>query len=159
MAEQPRLQPQLAAQNRPAQPVEQTAPVGEDVTYIPGPEDPSQVQWAGHHFHANIPKRVTNVDLIARARGNKFFKVGTFKPGDAVKVEETPDPKTPEQYRAHAVAWVKTMQSVDQLDRKWAAEETLRMTCGVGLDDIEYLMNLIEPIRSELRKRDMSYAQ
>lgn len=128
----------------------------EQVTYVPGPEDPVSVQWAGHIFHANVPKAVENAEVIASARLNKFFKVGEFKPGDAVPTRDEPqEPKTPEQYRAHAIAWLKTMQTVNQLDEKWQGEETLRMKCGVGTDDIELLMGLFQPKRAELRKRDM----
>lgn len=146
---------QAASQDRQAQSVAPVTPAGEDITYLPGPEDPPQIKWGGHHFNANVPKRVTNQDMIKMARGNKYFKVGAFKPSDAVPTREEPEaPKTPEQYRAHAIAWLKTMQSVDQLDRKWAAEETLRMSCEVGFDDVEYLMSLMGPVRAELRKRD-----
>lgn len=129
---------------------------GDHVTYRPGPDDPTSVKWSGHVFHANIPKHVKNADLIEKARSNKFFHVGEFTEKDAVVTrDEPPSPKTPEQYRAHAVAWIKTMTSVDQLDQKWQGEETLRMSCEVGTDDIEYLSGLIQPLRFELRKREM----
>lgn len=135
----------------------ETEKTGEQVTYRPGPDDPPSVKWAGHTFHANVPKQVTNPDLIERAKGNKFFKVGAFDTAkDSVPTAEAPPtPKTPEQYRAHAVAWLKTMRSVDELDMKWASEETLRMACEVGTDDIDYLMSLFQPKRAELRKREM----
>lgn len=129
----------------------------EQITYLPAEGDPTSVKWMGLVFHANVPKTVTNAALIEKAKGNKFFKVGAFDPAsDAVKVEETPEPKTPEQYRAHAVAWLKSVKSVDALDLKWQAEETLRMACGVGSDDIEYLMSLLEPKRAELRKAEQA---
>ena len=131
-------------------------PKAEQVTYTPGPDDPTSVKWAGHTFYANIPKSVVNADLIARARNNKFFKVGDFTEADVVATrEEPPAPKTAEQYRVHAVAWFKQMQSVDQFDTKWQGEETLRMACGVGTDDLDYLGHLSAPLRAELRKRDM----
>lgn len=129
---------------------------GDFITYTPGPHDPTSVKWAGITFHANVPKMVNDADHLERARSNKFFKVGEFTAADAVATrDEAPSPKTSDQYRAHAVAWFKTMQSVDDLDRKWQAEETLRMSCGVGMDDIEYLAGLSGPLRAELRKRDM----
>ena len=133
------------------------APKTEQVTYTPGPDDPTSVKWHGYTFHANVPKAVANADLVERARGNKFFKVGEFTESDVVTTrEEPPAPKTAEQYRAHAVAWFKQMQSVEQLDTKWQGEETLRMSCGVGSDDLEYLGHLSGPLRAELRKRDMA---
>lgn len=136
---------------------EKAAPAGEQITYLPGPEDSPMVKWGGHTFHANLPKMVNDTALVERARGNRFFKVGAFVASDAVATRDEPvSPKTPEQYRAHAIGWLKTMTSVDELDRKWAGEETLRMACGVGSDDLEYLSELFAPIRSDLRKRDMA---
>ena len=129
----------------------------EQITYLPAEGDPTSVKWMGHMFHANVPKTVTNAALIEKAKTNKFFKIGAFDPAtDAVKVEETTEPKTPEQYRAHAVAWLKRIKSVDALDLKWQSEETLRIACEVGSDDIEYLMSLIEPKRAELRKAEQA---
>jgi hypothetical protein len=129
----------------------------EQITYLPADGDPPSVKWLGHTFHANVPKTVTNATLIEKAKTNKFFKLGAFDPAvDGVKVEETTLPKTPEQYRAHAVAWIKRVASVDELDLKWQGEETLRMSSGAGSDDVEYLMSLLEPKRAELRKAEQA---
>lgn len=125
------------------------------VTYRPGPEDPTQVRWDGHVFHANIPKTVTKTALIEKARKNRFFHVGPFNPAtDSVPLSEdqSATPKTAEQYRAFAVEWLKKIDSVEELDTRWAAEEPLRMSCEVGTDDIEYLMDLMLPKRAELKK-------
>lgn len=144
----------IMAEDMKIEEVEQVA--GDHVTYRPGPEDPPIVKWSGHTFHANVPKFVEHPELLEKARQNKFFKVGAFGPGDAVETrEETGLPKTPEQYRAHAVAWLKTTQSVEELDQTWRKEETLRHDCGVGSDDIDLLNGLIDPLRAELRKRDL----
>ena len=136
----------------------ETEAVSETVTYLPGPEGPASTKWMGHVFHANAPKTVTNALLIEKARTNRHFKVGAFDPAkDTVEtVEAAPGPKTSDQYRAHAVAWLKKMQSVDDLDRKWASEEVLRIKCEVGTDDIDFLRDLFEPYRAELRKREMA---
>jgi hypothetical protein len=136
----------------------ETEAVSETVTYLPGPEGPTMTKWMGQVFHANAPKIVTNPQLIDKARANRSFKVGPFDPAkDTVEtVEPVPGPKTSDQYRAHAVAWLKTMQSVDELDRKWAGEEVLRIDCEVGTDDIDLLRSLFDPKRSELRKREMA---
>ena len=73
------------------------APKTEQVTYTPGPDDPTSVKWHGYTFHANVPKAVANADLVERARGNKFFKVGEFTESDVVTTrEEPPAPKTAE---------------------------------------------------------------
>lgn len=133
------------------------APVSEEVTYLPGEDDPPKVAWAGHVFHANVPKIVTNATLIESARKNKFFHVGAFDPHKhAVKVAEAPPtPKTAEQYRAHAVNWLKQVDSVEELDTKWASEEKLRKDCEVGSDDLDFLETLFAPRRAELKKKDM----
>lgn len=128
----------------------------EQVTYLPGEGDQVQTSVAGIVFHANVPREVTNPAVIAMARANRFFKVGDFDPkSDRVPAEETISPKTSEQYKAHAAAWFKAATSVEQLDTKWEQEETLRMSCGVGSDDFDYLMSLFQPKRAELRKREI----
>lgn len=129
-------------------------PQGEQITYVPGPEDAASTKWHGYTFHANVPKTVTHAGLIEQAKGNKFFRVGAFDPAkDAVKIaEQGPAPRTPEQYRSHAVEWFKTAKSVEELDNTWIAEEKLREKCGVGTDDLDYLLHLFQPRRAELRK-------
>ena len=134
-----------------------TEPVSEEITYLPGPEDGVKTTWHGIVFHANVPKTVTKPLLIEQARTNKFFHVGPFDAAKAVAIaEQPPSPKTPEQYRAHAVAWLKTVKNVDELDMKWAGEETLRIECEAGTDDVDYLMSLILPKRAELRKMEQA---
>lgn len=149
----------MARAPKPAADEEAESPsliASEQITYRPIHDgDPAKVTWMGLVFHANVPKTITNPKLIDAAKGNKWFKVGEFDPKtDGVPVEETGLPKTPEQYRAHVIAWLKRMESVDALDTKWAGEETLRIECGVGTDDIEYLAGFVDPARHELRKRD-----
>lgn len=140
--------------NRP--PVTQSvAPKGENVTYVPGEGDPASIRWRGLTFHANIPLLITDEFHLLAAKGNKFFKVGEFKPGDAVPVEETGLPKTSDQYRAHCVAWLKKVETTDELNRRWEGEEMLRRDCGVGTDDYDYLSSLLTPKRAELKKRDL----
>lgn len=146
---------QQSAKSEQAKP--QAKAQGEQVTYRPGPEGPVQVKWGGYIFHANVPRAdIKDAELIERAKRNKFFHVGDFNPvTDAVPVkEDQPAPKTAEQYRAHAAAWIKTAQSVDELDTHWQNEETLRIACGVGTDDLEYIGTLFNPKRAELKKKD-----
>lgn len=141
---------------KPANEVPADKPVSESVTYLPGPEDPPQVTWMRHVFHAHIPKQVTNEALIEKARTNKFFKVGEFvaERDATTKLEPTPTPKTPEQYRAWVVGWAKTMTSTAALDARWMEEEGLRQECEVGTDDLDYLHGIVGPMRAELVKRD-----
>ncbi len=142
---------------RPRKNATEEAAVSEQVTYVPRHEgDPAKVTWRGLVFHGNVPKTITDASHIEAARANRFFKVGAFDPAtDGAPVEATTQPKTPEQYRAHAVEWFKRATSVDELDTKWAQEETLRMACGVGADDIDYLIGLFTPKRAELRKMEI----
>ncbi len=127
----------------------------EQVTYLPGPEDPVSTKWRGITFMANVPKTVTNQDLIEQAKRNRHFKVGPFDPNrDAVKTREVPKaPKTAEQYRAHAIAWAKTMETVHDFDARWASEEMLRIDCGMGTEDLDLLNSVIGPIKGDLQKR------
>ncbi len=126
----------------------------EQVTYVPGPDDPSTVKWAGHVFHANVPKPVINKTLIEAARGNKFFRVGAFSPSDVGTTEKAVLPKTSNDYRAHVVAWLKRVESADEFMTQWARDAPMREDCEVGLDDYDYLGSLMAPRLAELAKID-----
>jgi hypothetical protein len=147
------------------EPKEKAKAYSEQVTYLPQPGDPASVEWGGKKFHANTPQTLkahaegnpperAAHDLIEKARKNKYFKVGNFNAKkDSVEVDEQPSlPRTPEQYRAWAVQWFQKVGSVEELDRRWQGEEKLRQDCGVGTDDLDYLRDLYEPRRYELRK-------
>lgn len=130
-------------------------PESEQVTYLPGPDDPVQVKWGKQVFHANVPKTISDPVLIGKARINKFFKVGDFDAKvDAVRAEKTVTPKTAEQYRAWAIAWAKKMERVTEFDHRWSEEESLRIACEVGTEDLDYINSVIGPMRSELVRRD-----
>lgn len=120
----------------------------EPVTYMPRDGDPSKIKWGGKVFHANVAQQIDNPILLTKARSNKWFHVGEGAP--VVAVEETIEPKTPEQYRTHVVAWLKTVETVTELEKKWADEERLRMTCGVGGEDLDLLAAAIRPRRAQL---------
>ena len=130
--------------------------VSEQVTYLPGEEDPARVQFAGHHFHANLPLKVTMPkSWFEKLRGNKFFKVGPFDPAkDSAKMREEPrTPRTSDEYKAYAVAWFKSADNLHDFDERWVEEETLRQECGVGADDLDYLSSLSRPKRAGLKKK------
>jgi hypothetical protein len=144
-------QPEQPADNKPADdPIE-----SEQVTYLPGPEDSPQTKFAGQTFAANIPKTVQlPKSVFERLRGNPFFKVGAFDAHkDAVKAAPITTPTTPEQYKAHAVAWFKTADSLHEFDERWTEEEALRQQCDVGAEDLDYLSSLARPRRGELKKK------
>ena len=74
-------------------------------------------------------------------------------PSGDVGFEPVEGPQNSAQYRLHATQWLKSVNSVEELDSKWIGEEPLRKECEVGGDDIEYLMSLFTPKRAEMRKR------
>ena len=91
------------AAQQPPDAAQQGPDEGEDLTYIPGSEDPPTCKWRGREFRANVPMRIKDKSLIEAARTNRFFRVGGVgpEPGD------NDPPKTAVQYRAHVVAWMK----------------------------------------------------
>lgn len=139
------------------------APVTETITYLPGNGDPPTVKWAGHVFHANVPKDITghpegsaseqlNHQLIVGARDNKHFKVGNSRP----KREANETPKTAEQYRAYMVGWLQdpSIQHTNELIARFARDRELQAACEVGSDDYSFLATLFMPKLHELAKAD-----
>lgn len=128
---------------------------GEKVTYLPRDGDPPKIKWGGKWFHANIAQPIDNPILLAKARANKWFHVGEGAP--VVVVEETIEPRTPEQYRAHVAAWLKDMNTLDQFEQRWAAEEPLRQSCGFGGEDYDVLVRqMLSPKRAQLKQAGLA---
>lgn len=127
---------------------------GEQITYLPGEGDPLSVKWHGMVFHANVPKSVTKPELIEQAKGNKFFKVGSFDAAkDSTAVDAAiSDPKTPGEYRAHFVDWFRKVADINDLVETWAEEQPMREACEVGADDYSYIGALFHPKMHELAK-------
>lgn len=142
--------PEVAG-NAPKAKPEALQPV--NVTYVPGPEDPPKVRWGGKVFHANLPLPVDSPVLLAKAKDNPWFHVGDG-PVPVVRAKAMGTPRTAEQYRAHVVAWLKAMLGTQELDARWAAEETLRMSCGVTPEDLDYLATLLLSKKGELAKAE-----
>lgn len=120
---------------------------GEDVTYIPGREDPPIAKWRGYEFMANVPLKIMDRDLIESARGNRFFRVGDQAPSGALNEP----PKTSMQYRAHVLAWINAISTIDEMAKRWSADARLRTECEVGDDDIAWLGTLVEPRLHKMR--------
>jgi hypothetical protein len=125
---------------------------GEDVVYLPAPGDPASIKWRGLEFRANVPLRIADADHIEAARTNRFFRVGKGDPKDGGR-NPNEGPKTPMEYRAHVVAWIKTCNSVEDVVKHWADDRVLRQTCEVGDDDIRWLGTMAEPVLRDLRKK------
>lgn len=159
----------------PKQPREGDRMVSEQITYVPGEDDPPSVKWAGHVFHANVPKPVEYVEhgdpdakphpnklLIERAKGNPFFRVGSFDQTQARTVIAgfVGEPKTPEQYRAHLVTWLKKTVDIQDLVQRWVSESRLREMCEVGSDDYAWLGTMFLPKMYDLaRQGELNDAQ
>ena len=120
---------------------------GEELTYVPGSDDPPTCKWRGREFRANVPMRIKDKSLIEAARVNRFFRVGGVgpEPGD------NDPPKTAMQYRTHVVAWMKGVNTVDDLVTKWSEDRDMRRVCEVGRDDIDWLGLLFEPKLRHMR--------
>lgn len=86
---------------------------------------------------------------------------GAVKPGAPDKPEtnapaevydpNTMLPTTSEQYRGYALAWFKTQDDSEEMDRRWKEEAELRVKCGCGTDDEEYLATFYNPIHAQLK--------
>lgn len=128
-------------------------PDGVDVTYLPNEGDPHTTKWRGVEFKANLPVRLMDKDHIEAARTNRFFRVGLDEPPGSTRGYSGP-PKTAMEYRGRVVAWIKTVETVDQVAAHWAADRALRAACEVGQDDISYLGTLVEPKLKALRLKE-----
>lgn len=150
---------------RPPKPRDPPAePVSEQITYMPGPEDPVSTKFHGHVFHANVPKTVTNYDLVKKLRDhpNPFFKLGTFDPNTDKAPPEGffGEPKTADQYKAHAVGWVKKCAEIEDMAKTWVAEQRIREMCEVGTDDYAWLGTIFVPkMRDLARKAELNDSQ
>jgi hypothetical protein len=142
------------------------------VTYSPrDPSSPSELVWNGVKFRAHVPvelnpvkhsyfipivkkwvdpmsQRVMSLASEERvlmadvARTNPDFVVEGSEPS-VPKAGKAKPPKTPEEYRAHAVAWINAAASIDDLER-WNDEESMREKCGCGEDDEQFLQPLFD---------------
>ena len=117
-------------------------PAGEDVTYLPGEGDPAKIKWRGMEFKANVPLRVVDEEHLEAARGNRYFRVGAGRTGEA---NPNLGPLDAMDYRGHVLEWAKTVDTVESLVKHWAADRNLRVKCQVGDDDVRYLGTIIEP--------------
>jgi hypothetical protein len=132
-------------------------------SYLDGSSDPAVNVAYGRKWHANIPQELTERDTVLQllvepdplvtgktrgverhvpifeaCRGNPSFEiVGAEKRKPGRKTA----PKTADEYRLHALAWLATTEDADDLKERWQSEAELREACGVSDADLE----LIEP--------------
>lgn len=128
------------------------------ITYVPiNPGDPSDTLWNRHRFRANVPTAVQDVkggltadEMIELAKGNPHFIVDGFE-----QAEGTPAiPETPEQYKQYAVGWIRTSNISVEMMRKWRSEDDLRVQCGVGDDDLDYIQTIYKARLSVLKEAE-----
>lgn len=119
------------------------------VTYTPlNPGDPNETLWNRNRFRANVPTMVRDnpqgwsaAQMVEMAKTNPHFIVEGFE-----QAKGTPTvPETPEQYKMHAIGWIRLAHSSAEMSAKWRSEEELRVECGVGDDDIEYIQSIYKP--------------
>jgi hypothetical protein len=95
----------------------------------------------------------TWVSMIDQAKGNPSFQVEGEVPAAARKPGRPRIPRTSEDYRSHAQAWIAAADNHEELEERWTEEEGLRERCGVGDDDLSYLKPFFEAKHHELKKR------
>jgi hypothetical protein len=120
------------------------------VTYVPQSGDPAEVTWNSHVFKANIPRTVNVPGMVEQARGNPWFRVGDEERAQASSV--TDRPKTAEEYRAYALAWIMAAPSSAELAKRWDDEAALRAEVEAGTDDEEYLAQFFNVKFDQLKK-------
>lgn len=144
------VQSQTIAPPKPVPAIED----GEEITYLPAAGDPASIKWRGVEFKANVPKRITDKAHIEAARVNRFFRVGKGDPSKPADHNPNDGPKTPMEYRAHVVAWIKTCENVEDVVKHWSDDRVLRQTCEVGSDDIQWLGTIVEPKLMDFRRKE-----
>lgn len=123
-----------------------------NVTYRPKDGDPISTTWHGIKFHGNIPRLVADQSIIRMAKTNPWFEVEGHERAKHVVLPDVP--KTSEQYRAHANAWIKNATTAGEMRQTLKEEAGLRDACGVGSDDMDLIMVYYEPKYSELKKAE-----
>jgi hypothetical protein len=152
------------------------------VTYIPAdPTSPAVLSWNGIEFPANTPIELDPVrhsymvpivdkwvdektgEVRSKATEKRISMVEIAKTNPSFQVEgEAPParkpgrprtPKTSDEYRNYAQAWIAASEDHDDLAERWNDEEALRERCGVGDDDVSYLRPFFDAKHFELKKR------
>lgn len=128
------------------------------ITYIPRDQgDPADTLWNRHRFRANVPVTVRDVvggltalEMVELAKNNPHFSVEGFE-----QAKGTPTvPETSEQYKSYAVGWIRLTNSSRELGSRWRQEEDLRVICGCGEDDVEYLQTIFKPRMALLKDQE-----
>jgi hypothetical protein len=95
----------------------------------------------------------TWVSMIELAKTNPSFQVEGEAPAAIRKPGRPRVPRTSEDYRSHAQAWIAAADNHEELEERWTEEEALRERCEVGDDDLSYLRPFFEAKHHELKKQ------
>lgn len=132
------------ASNEPAGEAPPAAkPEGTLVTWRPGSGEPAEMTWQRRKWQANVGVRITDAAVVEAAKHNQFFEVEGFERAFAPQVHR--DPRTPEEYRAHANAWINAATSRKEMRQMLKEEAGLREACGCGSDDMDLIKSFYEP--------------
>lgn len=146
------LAKQPATQAPPSRAPRSSASGAVNITYRPREGDPINTRWHGHKFQGNVARPVTDTTLIDLAKVNPWFEVEGFERAKDAEIPDTP--KTAEQYRAHAINWIKTAKSAREMAQLMREEASLRDACGVGSDDMDLIMVYYNPKFAELKRAE-----
>lgn len=140
------------------------------VTYIPSEGDPLKTKFNGFVFKAHEPRDIPDNAVIRlddgktrpmmdAIRGNPFFEIeGEKRPG---KGAPPAVPRTTEEYRAYAVKWINHFDDEDGFDaysKRWEKEQPLREQCGIGDEDMSFIMQFYSPKYDRLKRANMLMA-
>lgn len=93
------------------------------------------------------------VSMIEIAKNNPSFHVEGEAPAAARKTGRPRIPRTSDDYRSHAQAWIAAATDYEELEERWTGETDLRERCGCGDDDLSYLRPFFEAKHHELKKQ------
>lgn len=94
--------------------------------------------------------------MIEIAKTNPSFEVEGEAPVAIRKPGRPRVPRTSEDYRSHAQAWIAASEDHEDLEQRWTEEDELRQRCDVGEDDLQYLKPFFEAKHHELKSFAMA---
>lgn len=127
---------------------------GTMVTYVPRHGDNVTTSFRGVEFVANKPVSISDPEHLEQLKLNPWFNVEGHNPAAIPVADDLVVPTDSEGYRRYAIAWFKKVEKSAEMKERWESEEALRIKCGVGTDDLEYLNKLYGPRFAELKKAE-----
>lgn len=107
----------------------------------------------GEPRYKGMEVKTSVLEILKR---NPYFRVDGAEPAPTVKkqVGRPTTPKTPEEYKAFAMAWFSRAESHTALAERWEAEASLREKCSVHDDSdvVSYLRQFFDGRYLQLKK-------